>query len=562
MKRMRDLLVVLISGEDAKANLARSLAAGPPHPWAFNDWKKQMQAVAADRAIVYLELIDERGNQVNRFTGSSAVLRTKRAVLGTIRDTIEYVTAPFHAGYSYQFTFDVETDQLFEPPVPLEELSGWLTERNGDLTVEPVQLRELVQHAKSNKVGVYIDGAPRLAAYFNGSASPPAGPVPVPRATSASAPPSESTPQLPFSIAAADFSTAVTNSGLVFRGNNTDLPAALMAALAAKPFALLSGLSGSGKTQIARALGQWLGSDGTGQRYLVVPVRPDWSSPEALVGYEDALLPPSADGRRAWVVPEPMRFMLRAADDPDHLYLLVLDEMNLAHVERYFADVLSGIESGEPILPPLALEHDGYWRSSPGAGPRPLPNNLLVVGTVNIDETTYQFSPKVLDRAFTFDFRVSTEELDPAIKRPSGLSPTSDDHVAAVASVLRDEDWHVMNPAEGSAEITAEMIGLHERLSLIGFEFGHRTFIESMRFAATLGGVGVTDPDAALDWILMSKVLPKLHGSRRQLEGFLVDLLGTAHGAEPEKPVWPRTAQKVSRMLDLLRANQFVSFAE
>ena len=68
--------------------------------------------------------------------------------------------------------------------------------------------------------------------------------------------------------------------------------------------------------------------------------------------------------------------------------------------------------------------------------------------------------------------------------------------------------------------------------------------------------------DQAIDWILMTKVLPRIHGSRRQLEPFLVDLVETAQGTESEKPTMPRTARKAARMLDLVRANQFVSFAE
>ena len=175
--------------------------------------------------------------------------------------------------------------------------------------------------------------------------------------------------------------------------------------LATKRLVLLTGLSGSGKTRLALAFGQWLGRD----RYKIVAVRPDWTGPDALLGYENQLSLARDDGY-AWVVPETLRFMLRAAKDPSHPYLLLLDEMNLAHVERYFADVLSGIESGEDILPNL-VETNGEWRSAT-KDRLPLPDNLFVVGTVNIDETTYMFSPKVLDRANTLEFRVLTEDLN------------------------------------------------------------------------------------------------------------------------------------------------------
>ena len=86
--------------------------------------------------------------------------------------------------------------------------------------------------------------------------------------------------------------------------------------------------------------------------------------------------------------------------------------MNLAHVERYFADALSGMESREACLPNLARGQDGYWRAIEGQAPRlPMPKNLFVVGTVNIDETTYLFSPKSSTKPIRSKFRRSTQLL-------------------------------------------------------------------------------------------------------------------------------------------------------
>ena len=152
-------------------------------------------------------------------------------------------------------------------------------------------------------------------------------------------------------------------------------------------------------------------------------VRPDWTGAEALFGYEDGLKP-AVDGRPAWVVPKPMEFILTAANDPFHPYLLLLDEMNLAHVERYFADVLSGMESGEECLPNLIKGADGIWRvRAQGPDSIPFPRNLWIIGTVNIDETTYMFSPKVLDRANTFEFRVDVNDLQPTVQKPKPCAP-------------------------------------------------------------------------------------------------------------------------------------------
>ena len=101
----------------------------------------------------------------------------------------------------------------------------------------------------------------------------------------------------------------------------------------------------------------------------VVRVRPDWTGPEYLFGYPDALR--SAPGKEVWAVPDALDFVLRAAAEPAEPYLLVLDEMNLAHVERYFADFLSGVESRLPVLPVLA-HADGEWVAVEGANPVPV----------------------------------------------------------------------------------------------------------------------------------------------------------------------------------------------
>jgi 5-methylcytosine-specific restriction protein B len=142
------------------------------------------------------------------------------------------------------------------------------------------------------------------------------------------------------------------------------------------------------------------------------------------------------------------------------------------------------------------------------------------------------------------------------------VTSAADEELSEIRKVLLDDGWHLDHPAPRLAEVVEQLTDLHERLSEIGFEFGHRTFYEATRFAATLAGAGLAESDEALDWILMTKILPRLHGSRRQLEPFLGDLLAIATGDDAEKPVMPRTARKAARMLELVRANQFVSFAE
>jgi 5-methylcytosine-specific restriction protein B len=136
----------------------------------------------------------------------------------------------------------------------------------------------------------------------------------------------------------------------------------------------------------------WIAESDT--QYRVVAVGADWTTNENLLGYQDALRPE--------IYRKPnngaLDLILRARDDAARPYFLILDEMNLSHVERYFADTLSAIESGEPIALHSATEDlsGGDGDTLPVPPRLTLPKNLFIVGTVNVDETTYMFSPKVL----------------------------------------------------------------------------------------------------------------------------------------------------------------------
>ena len=359
-----------------------------------------------------------------------------------------------------------------------------------------------------------------------------------------------------------DFAEAVEGSGLRFPAGS-NLVRSFFSSLLAKPFAILTGLAGSGKTQLAMRLGEWFGTDEHGRhRHVVVPVRPDWTGPESIFGYEDALRS-SASGAPVWFVPEAFEFILRAANDPEHPYLLILDEMNLAHVERYFSDFLSGVESRRPVLPDLVFDQPSrQWVLRDVEAQRlPLPRNLFVVGTVNVDETTYMFSPKVLDRASTFEFRVTSDELDAELERPIAAPAGEDRRVRAFASLAESDDWQREHPHPARAEIVSTLRQAHVILAGANQEFGHRTLYEILRFCAFFSATGDTDVNTALDLAMMQKVLPKVHGSRRRVEQVLTALDALAMGAGPA-PRLPITHHKIVRMIESVRANQFVSFAE
>jgi 5-methylcytosine-specific restriction protein B len=366
-----------------------------------------------------------------------------------------------------------------------------------------------------------------------------------------------------------DFASKLSDSGLDYGSRHLELARSFVVSLATKRFVLLTGLSGSGKTRIAQGFGQWLGRD----CYKVIAVRPDWSGPDDLMGYENGLSP-TKDGRHAWTVPAAMEFMLSALRRPDRPHLLLLDEMNLAHVERYFADVLSGMESGEAVIPDLRLDDDGEWRLPSGGNThRPFPSNLFVVGTVNIDETTYMFSPKVLDRANTIEFRVLTEDLNVTTSPLEAVEEGTQGLIRRFALSAAE----TVEPGSGHDELAGYLRGLHEVLSNLNREFGHRTFFESLRFGGLLELAGNPDVLMALDLQVLQKILPRIHGSARQATDPL-NRLGQwcfqgpkdyvpADGfdaAEKQEgvPALPLSFDKVRRMAKRLRENHFVSFAE
>lgn len=371
------------------------------------------------------------------------------------------------------------------------------------------------------------------------------------------------------------FAQALSDCHVRFGARHTLIVSSFVSSLMTKPLAILTGLSGSGKTQIAIRFGEWLGSD----RMLVAPVRPDWTGAEVLFGYEDALKP-VVDGRASWCAPDTLRFLLRAAENPNYPFLLVLDEMNLAHVERYFADVLSGMESGQPCLPNLQVEDDGNWRIPVGGTAKiPFPMNVFIVGTVNVDETTYMFSPKVLDRANTFEFRVSDQDLIDDYIKPTSSVPGDLGLVRGFLEIGRDETWHPENEFGEKPALATYLRKVHRILSQHGFEFGHRVFYESQRFAAIYASID-SDLKAILDLILIQKILPRLHGSRRKLEELIKELAEFCFAIDVEESSetsgsmfepadvsnsdaeLPLSFDKLRRMLINLRANQFVSFTE
>jgi 5-methylcytosine-specific restriction protein B len=144
-----------------------------------------------------------------------------------------------------------------------------------------------------------------------------------------------------------------------------------------------------------------------------------------------------------------------------------------------------------------------------------------------------------------------------------------------VLAVVSDDEWHSRSPHPQASELADRLRGLHGILALSGHEFGHRVYEEGLRFAAILAATGEHNVDTALDLFTVQKILPRIHGARRRTEPVLLRLGAFAvsgstqgPGAEvdptlfTETPALPRTFDKARRMLEIVRVNQFVSFAE
>ena len=338
--------------------------------------------------------------------------------------------------------------------------------------------------------------------------------------------------------------------------------------LLSKKFCILTGLAGSGKTKIAEAFAMWLCASPA--QYRIVAVGADWTSNENLLGYADAL----QTGVYRPPVNGALELILRAHADTTNPYFLILDEMNLSHVERYFADFLSAMESSNA---PLSLHGVAAGLQAGGVGGAggvevpssvALPDNLFIIGTVNVDETTYMFSPKVLDRANVIEFRATAAQMDAFLDDPAGIdldglaSQGAGFATAFVERAQADADIAALVDTQGTAvapQLKADLLQVFDALAGVGAEFGFRTAKEIARFMVIhkeLSGLDWQYKDA-LDAQVVQKLMPKLHGSARKLDAVLkaLDTFATQHALV-------LTGEKVKRMQERLVRDGFTSFAE
>ena len=341
----------------------------------------------------------------------------------------------------------------------------------------------------------------------------------------------------------------------------------------------------------------------TDLQYKIIPVGADWTNREPLLGYPNGLDP------KYYVTPDSgaLQLILDASkeENQNKPYFLILDEMNLSHVERYFADFLSIMESGDSIKlysgadridsAGNKIEQDIIW-----------PKNLFIIGTVNIDETTYMFSPKVLDRANVIEFRISKTEMKYYFENRKALKMEElflhKDKNSGGAGQNMGENFYTLSQDKSVIKIP-EAQGddnvlnmFFDELQIVGSEFGYRSASEIELLITKLGSKSFVDDkgdpinnNSKIDIAIMQKLLPKLHGSRKKLVGPLETLAGFCLVRKKDAPMldeqnkiktlyqqfisekrdsakweikYSISFEKIERMLKNVIENGFTSYAE
>jgi hypothetical protein len=327
----------------------------------------------------------------------------------------------------------------------------------------------------------------------------------------------------------------------------------LLMAVKTKPFVLLAGISGTGKSRLARTLAyktcalKELQQETPGN-FLLAQVKPNWHDSTELLGYESRIT-----GTPEYIVTAFTQFLVKAWRYPELPFVLCLDEMNLAPVEQYFAEYLSAIESREyksgrlltdPIIPALIFSNYGkpsFWKKlgiesdkhlqdyfqKHGLG---IPHNLVVIGTVNMDESTHSFSRKVLDRAMTIEMN--------QVELASHLESKNNDweypihfYSAELINGVHTFGGQVYQQYDEAKKVLGKLEEINKLLHKTPFKIAYRVRDEALIYCYHNSRLVKGDNNwiaQVLDEIICMKVLSRIEGdeskTRKPLEGLLVSL--------------------------------------
>jgi hypothetical protein len=333
----------------------------------------------------------------------------------------------------------------------------------------------------------------------------------------------------------------------------------LFLSIKTKPFVILSGISGTGKTKIVQWFAESVGATEENGQFALIPIRPDWNDGSDLLGYVD-IKGDFKDG--------PLTRVIKRAEVHQNLpYFVLLDEMNLARVEYYFSDILSVMESrkwknNEMISSNLLSQEIAGFDLK-------LPNNVYIIGTVNMDETTHPFSKKVLDRANTIEFnRVELGNLA-FLNDTVEAAPVVVDHESFASKYLHLKDAFQKNTTLVES-VTRELVRMNESLQKINAHVGYRVRDEICFYMVYNEQGKLMDFDQALDHCILQKILPRIAGSDTEVDQLLRELYqhftNKQYEDDPDlvaldlkSAKYPHSAAKVAEMLRRL-VDGFTSF--
>ncbi len=313
----------------------------------------------------------------------------------------------------------------------------------------------------------------------------------------------------------------------------TETSAVLISALASKPFVILAGTTGTGKTKTIRDLAAKMNPvpDEPDFNHAFIPVEAGWTDGRHLLGYKN----PFGRSGENYVSTKLIDTLLKA-NYPEYAnipFFIILDEMNLSHVEMYFSKFLSVMETAkeDKSEPVLGLEELHLLYKSGVTDPIQttyilnaidkkglyITDNVFFIGTVNMDETTYMFSPKVLDRSFVIQY---------APPRPSSVGhefTLLEEDVLDIST----EKLSTFMTSNATIDLSSDYDAyLDELYDVLGkFRFGPRTTNEVRRYISICSKLhenftakdGYNSKTAILDRVTVQKILPKIHGNRDTL---------------------------------------------
>lgn len=288
----------------------------------------------------------------------------------------------------------------------------------------------------------------------------------------------------------------------------------LYLSLKTKPFVILAGISGTGKSKLVK-----LFSEAINGVYNLISVKPDWNDSTELLGYKNI--------NDKFIAGKLSKIILEASkkENLKKSYFICLDEMNLARVEYYLSEYLSVIESRKfdenNCIKTDKIFSNEYFDKSNEYSCLEIPENVYIIGTVNMDDTTFAFSRKVLDRANTIEFSdVHLENLDFYDNKVESIELSNDflkSKFINIKDALKENKEYV-------TEINKKIIKINNILTAGNKQFGYRVRDEIIFYMLQNKINGLLDGDVAFDFQIMQKVLPTITGSEAVIKDILIQL--------------------------------------